>query len=257
MTLVTTSSRLLFRFTKKELPEMDWFGTHITLWNNAYNCTMNDPMAYVGKRGMRYLLAKIRYEINRRVLRRILGNTELPQGLIASERAVEIPLAVDFLDRYIRDEDVLELGCVLPYYIFTAPNHLVYDLLDPHPANTPKDLRDMTDRDFKTNIISISTIEHINLNDLGITQNSITAIDVLKRIRTNAKRYFVTFPLGYNPELDRYVFDNVTEAVFVTRKSENKNDWETVSDRTSLTKEQKKFGGYCCANTACVVTSCR
>ena len=74
-------------------------------------------------------------------------------GVIATERSIEIPLAVDFPDRHVNGEPVIELGCVLPYYIFKENNHIVYDLLDPHPANTLKDLREMSDDDYKSSQI--------------------------------------------------------------------------------------------------------
>ena len=61
---------------------MDWFGKHISLWNNAYNCTMNDPMAYIGKHGWRFLIARLQYAINRRVLKHLLANPTLPKGVI-------------------------------------------------------------------------------------------------------------------------------------------------------------------------------
>ena len=129
-----------------------------------------------------------------------------------------------------------------------------HDLLDRHPANTPKDLRDLTDEDYQTNILSVSTIEHINMDDLGIKQNAITAMDVLSRIRTNAKKYFVTFPLGYNAKLDQYVFASIPEALFVTRREDDQNDWKIIG-KTDLSDAQKKYGGYCGANTFCVISN--
>ena len=233
---------------------MDWFGDSIRLWNSAYNCTLNDPMEYLAKDGLKRISARIKYEMNRRILKRLLGRADLPVGPIATERTAEIPLAVHFLERCIKDEPVLELGCVLPYYISIPKNHVVYDLLDRHPANTPKDLRDLTDEDYQTNILSVSTIEHINMDDLGIKQNAITAMDVLSRIRTNAKKYFVTFPLGYNAKLDQYVFASIPEEMFVTRREDDQNDWKIIG-KTDLSDAQKKYGGYCGANTFCVISN--
>ena len=166
---------------------MIWFGRHISLWNNAYNCTMNDPMVYMGAHGWRRLLAKAQFIWNRRTLKRMLNNYNLGDSIVVSERAVEIPLAIDFLNTWVRDEPVMELGCVLPYYIFKSPNHIVYDLMDIHPANTRKDLRELDLEDFRTNVISISTLEHISKGDYGINQTSVTAVDVLCKIRDNAK----------------------------------------------------------------------
>lgn len=235
---------------------MIWFGRHVSLLNSAYNCTMNDPIAYMGKHGWRRLLAKLRFSRNRRTLAKILGNDNLQDSIVVSERSIEIPLAVDFLNTWVKDEPVIELGCVLPYYIFKSPNHVVYDLMDAHPANTRKDIRRLDMVEFKSNIVSISTIEHISKGDYGINKTSVTAIEILRNIRDNAKKYFVTFPLGYNNDLDQYIMANSDDCVFLTRKESDKNDWCVVDDGQSLTDAQKKYGGYCCANTVCIASNC-
>ena len=229
---------------------MIWFGRHISLWNHWYNCTVNYPRANVGVSGRQRLYAKARQIINKLLKR---NNEERMQ---LRERSVEIPLAIDFLNTWIKDEPVIELGCVLPYYILIAPNHKVYDLVDDHPANTKKDLRDFNVNDYKNNIISISTIEHISHGDYGIAKTDVTAVDILNKISNNAKRYFVTFPLGCNHELDEYVLANLEDCVFVTRKNDNKNDWQVVLDKHDLTAQQKVYGSYCAANTVCIVSNC-
>lgn len=203
---------------------MFWFGRHISLWNNSYNCTID--------------------------------NSRSGGSVLTTERSVEIPLALDFLDTWVRDEPVIELGCVLPYYIFKARNHLVYDLVDPHPVNIKRDIRDLDADDCKGNIISISTVEHISHGDYGIGKSPVTSMDILRRIMDNAKRYFITFPLGFNLGFDKQVMSEVGGCVFVTRKDDDKNDWRVVVDGRSLTDEQKCYGGYCCANTICVLSNC-
>ena len=223
---------------------MIWFGRHITLWNNAYNCTMNDPIVYMMYHGWRRLLAKAKFLRDRYVLKKLLNNDHLGDSIVVSERTVEIPLAIDFLNTWVKDEPVMELGCVLPYYVFKSSNHIVYDLMDDHPASMRKDIRDIDVREFKTNIVSISTIEHISRGDYGIDRTTMTAVDVLHKIRDNAKRYFVTFPMGLNNELDEYIMsDDSDDIVFLTRKDDDKNDWYVVQDKKHLTESQKVFGG--------------
>ncbi len=234
---------------------MIWQGKHISLWNNAYNCTMNDPMMYKGSHGWHYLYDRLRFLRNRSFLRKALMNDHLGDSIVVGERTVEVPLAIDFLDNCIGDGPVLELGCVLPYYIFKSSKHVVYDLVDSHPANIKKDLRDLVVADFKTNIISISTLEHISQGDYGIERSTVTAVDILRRILENAKQYFITFPLGYNLGLDKYAMENVEKSVFITRRADNRNDWIVVGDKNELSEDQKKYGGYCGANTICVITT--
>lgn len=235
---------------------MKWFNSEIVLLNHSYNCTMNDPMEYMGKTGLSRVIARMRYEINRHVLKRLVKSDKLPSGIMTSERAIEIPLVIHFLENHIKDEPLVELGCVTPYYLFKRENHTVYDYLDPHPANTPKDLRDLSDDDYKTNILTVSTLEHINLSDYGIEQNAINSISVLEKIINNAKKYFISVPLGYNAELDRYLLSHDLGEIYVTRRADNPNDWEII-DKAALTDSQKKFGSYCTATTICIITNCK
>ena len=163
-------------------------------------------------------------------------------------------MAIDFVSHYVKDESILELGCVLPYYILKRSNHIVYDLMDRHPQNVARDIRDMADSELKTNVISISTIEHIDMAEYGIEScGNVSAVDVLKRITENAKRYFITFPLGHNQVLDGYVADSTDlNEVYVTRTKKNPEDWEIV-EKTGLTDEMRQYGTYLNANTICIL----
>lgn len=223
---------------------MEWFNREILPIRHCYNCQINDetfppPLGAFGK-----FLLKLHHA------RHHVPTT----GFRSSERAIEIPLAIDFLSHYVKDEPVVELGCVLPYYILKRDNHVVYDLADQHPQNVKRDIREMADADFCGNVISISTIEHVGLNEYGIdVAGDVGAVDVLKRVIASAKRYFITFPLGHNIELDRYVLKCINVgACYVTRTTRDPNDW-VVIEKSSLTDEMKTYGTYLKANTICVL----
>ena len=99
-------------------------------------------------------------------------------------------------------------------------------------------------------MLCISTIEHIGKDDYGLIQKE-TATDALKKITKEAKSCFVTFPLGYNEILDKYINeiynnDNPFEIIIYSR-SEYKNDW-----KISETKPQYTYGPLW-ANDVCIV----
>ena len=223
---------------------MKWFSREILPIRHRYNCQVNDavyppPMGWIGK----WLL---------KIYHRIHGVPT--SGFRTSERAIEVPLAIDFLSNYVKTEPVVELGCVLPYYLLKKANHIVCDLTDKHPQNFKRDIREIGEAELSGNVISISTIEHIGLNEYGIAaKEGVSAIDVLRLVVSNARRYFVTFPLGHNTELDRYVLNRCDLGErYVTRNLDDANDWHEV-DKAALTDKMMKYGTYHRANTICVL----
>lgn len=224
--------------------KMKWFNREILPLRHQYNCQINDdvypqPLGAIGK-----LLLKFHHE----------RHGVPTSGFRSSERAIEIPLAIDFLSNHVGTEPVVELGCVLPYYILKRDNHISYDLADKHPQSIKKDIRRMSDDDLRGNVVSISTIEHIGMDEYGIeTKGDASAVDVLRRIVANAKRYFITFPLGHNAELDEYILNNYGLGErYVTRMEQDPNTWIVV-ERSGLTDEMKRYGTYLRANTICVL----
>lgn len=229
---------------------MKWHGRNIQLFKNPYNCSINDPSL----QPQLPILCNV-YIVFTDGIRRLLGQKIDKSVSKTIERSIEIPLALDFINYAIPGEPFVELGCVLPYYIFTEPNHKVYDLMDPHPDNEKKDIRFLSDDELSTNILSISTVEHISQSEYGIPENSTSGLDVVKKIISCAQKFFVTFPLGHNSMLDKYVLEeNVPFSTFITRRHDNQMDWRIV-ERSELTSEMVAYGTYCCANTICVLTN--
>jgi len=139
-----------------------------------------------------------------------------------NERKVEIAIAKAFLGD-TNPKDILEVGCVLPYY--GHEGHLVLDPHDPHPAAThityeDYDFGDMT---FEK-AIAISTYEHFGTGDYGKAR----PVDVLEQINSLnylAAEWLITIPVGYNLELDRQLLychnDMFEEVCFMTRVSKD------------------------------------
>lgn len=121
-----------------------------------------------------------------------------------SERGVELAL----MKRYLRDisDTVTEVGAVSPYYFDDEKITEIVDPADEHwKVTNHKSIFEM-DLNMK-NVMSISTIEHIGTGDYGLEKGE-SAVDALEKIMRESKSYLVTFPYGYNSELDRWVLDN-------------------------------------------------
>jgi hypothetical protein len=152
-----------------------------------------------------------------------------------TERVVEIPL----LDLYLRSVDnPIEIGCVSPYYWKT--DHEIYDLTDNHPAckNINAKNIDFTNR----NVVSISTIEHFNMENYDInSEEYIDPIEYLQKIILLSKKYFISFPLGYNPSLTEYALNQSDITInFLARVN---NAW-IQTDKSSLTIEQLTYNKH-------------
>lgn len=222
---------------------MKWFDREILPIRHRYNCQVNDP-AYPPPFGV----------LGRLLMKWHHARHGVPtEDFRSSERAIEVPLVIDFLSNCVRAKPVIEFGCVLPYYILKRRNHIVYDLADQHPDNVRRDIRTLTDDDLRGVVISISTLEHIGTGEYGIKASDVSAVDVLKRIIANAKSYFITFPLGCNKTLDDFVA-NATDLneKYVTRAATDSNDWMVV-EKADLTDVMKRYGTYLRANTICVL----
>lgn len=111
---------------------------------------------------------------------------------LANERAVEVPLAVEWLtDRVMSDG--LEIGNVLSHY--GAPAHRIVDLHEQAAGVENMDLFDVTERfDW---VLSISTIEH--------SVDPVAALDHLRSLLAPGGLLFVTIPGGISTELDCYL----------------------------------------------------
>jgi hypothetical protein len=119
-----------------------------------------------------------------------------------TERCLELAIAELWLKKY-SNEDTCEIGAVTPYYWKNRVKNVV-DPVDPHKAVTIRGSLFSLDLTNKS-VLSLSTIEHIGTGDYSVPVNpNETAIKAFEKIVKESKRCLITFPTGWNKELDAY-----------------------------------------------------
>lgn len=156
-------------------------------------------------------------------------------GKRRTERTVELAIADWWLKQH---PDAVEVGAVTPYY---WPGRVanVIDPADSHRAVT--DRISLFDFDFSNrDILSISTVEHIGEHRYGLNEPR-TPMQAIEKISGEARKFVITFPSGWRPELDEFVFsgevDRMCRATFLVR-----NDDETWS-RSERRNAKRPYGG--------------
>lgn len=165
-----------------------------------------------------------------------------------NERAVEVPISINFADKF--SENLIEVGCVLPYYFDS--NHEVIDLVDEHPKSKKEDAVNFNYSG--RNVLSISTVEHVGSSDYGIEEKEQNAaVKLCQKIFSESLNYFITWPLGYNKNLDSWAI-GLNDSLFITRQSDNKLNWKQKKTE-ELSLEDKEYGTFCCANSIIILTN--
>lgn len=169
-----------------------------------------------------------------------LGSYNQPSN---NERKIEMPLAFWFIENH---QDVVEIGEVTPFY--REPNHPVYDLSS-HIKERKRDLFkvDLSDK----NVVSVSTVEHVGFGDYGNSPEPHLAIEAITYIKRKAKNYLITFPIGYNRELENDLVQSGYHYFLMER--DNQNNWR-MCDHKDMNKFEynnpHRFG-----NAICVVSN--
>lgn len=160
-----------------------------------------------------------------------------------NERNIELPIAFWFIENY--NDNLIEIGEVTPFY--REANHPVYDLSS-DIADRRRDVFDinLTDK----NVLSISTVEHVGFGDYGNTPVPHLAIEAIRNIRRQCRNYMITYPVGYNTELDVDLMES-GDHYFVMFRDEN-NKW-SMCPHKDLTKF-KYNSPYYAGNAIVVIT---
>ncbi|HET6761410.1 MAG TPA: class I SAM-dependent methyltransferase [Gemmatimonadaceae bacterium] len=128
-----------------------------------------------------------------------------------SDRAVEIPLARAFLERF-QQASGIEVGNVLPHYL--RVRHPIIDKYEKAPGVLNQDVLEFEPPAALDFIVSISTLEHVGWDELPRDPAKVEfAIERLRRMLKPSGRMFVTCPLGHNSHLDSLVLGEKTDAV--------------------------------------------
>ena len=146
----------------------------------------------------------------------VFNNKEYEYYPNISERAVEIPIAMEYLQRYAED-DILEVGNVLffwksEYFIGKSKRHIVVDKneVSGFPEVLNIDIMDYKpDRKFGL-IICISTLEHIGWDcKIRNSPKCYSALLKMESLLDSGGILFLTFPVRYNNYLDKIYGDGL------------------------------------------------
>jgi SAM-dependent methyltransferase len=148
----------------------------------------------------------------------------------ANERTVELPIVLDVVKRCSACE-ILELGNVLNHYV--AFEHDVVDKYERAPSVINEDILEFFPSKRYDLIVSISTLEHIGFDeDVCDPQKPARAVAHLRELLKSGGRLVITFPLGYNPDLDEQLASGslgFDEVFYLTRVS-RANRWRQILD---------------------------
>jgi len=153
-----------------------------------------------------------------------------------NERAVEIPIVMSMLENP-QGKRILEVGNVLSHY--TRVGWEIIDKYEKRDGVQNVDVIDFIRPNTYDLILSISTIEHVGLDDYPPNPEKIQhVLDVMKNNLKKGGVLIVTCPIGYNPLLDKLIADNVlffTDENFLIRRA--LTIWEEVGKDEALSKK--------------------
>jgi SAM-dependent methyltransferase len=160
----------------------------------------------------------------------------------AYERVIEIPIINGFVEEH-RGKRILEVGNVLSHYL-----PVEHDVLDKYEKG--RDIINQDVVDFKPSlkydlIVSISTLEHVGWDEFPKNPMKILhALDNLKRCLATGGKMVITFPLGYNSEMDRLLKRgelNFNEQYYLKRITIDNRWVETALEDVINTKYDEPF----------------
>jgi SAM-dependent methyltransferase len=123
-----------------------------------------------------------------------------------NERAVELPLATEFLAELPANARLLEVGNVLAYY--RPSSHTVVDKFEPTAGVINRDIMEFGEPKSFDAIVSISTLEHVGWDESPRDEGRAErALAHMRSLLTDGGRLFLSFPIGYNPALDAAAFE--------------------------------------------------
>lgn len=164
----------------------------------------------------------------------------------SNERSLEIPIGLAFTQQAQR-HSFLEIGNTLSHYI--TPYWTIVDKFEPGFGVINKDIINYRPKQKFDYILSISTIEHIGIDDSE--HNPIKSLGALKHIRSLLSRNgqaLITFPAGYNQTLDKAA-PQIFNQLYCYKRVSALNLWTPVSPKAINTSQY----GYPYNNANCLV----
>lgn len=164
-----------------------------------------------------------------------------------NERTVEVPVAEAF--HQSGSSPMLEVGNVLGHYGFIGQT--ILDKYEKNPGVINEDIFTYRpDKKFQS-ILSLSTVEHIGQDEGTSPDLAWKAILHLETLLAPGGSLLITFPLGYNASLDKWIFeqDFFQETIFLRRIS-LQNEWVEIPSEEA--RGAKFNHPYPFANVLCI-----
>ncbi len=128
-----------------------------------------------------------------------------------SERVLEIPVAMWFVEQFPPDAAGLEVGNVLSHYGVTG--HRVVDKYEVADGVENIDVLDLRAEEPLDWVVAISTLEHVGWDEPEQdVDKAVRALTHLRSLVRPGGRVLLTVPLGHNPGMDRYLLSSENDA---------------------------------------------
>lgn len=163
-----------------------------------------------------------------------------------NERAIEVPIIWQEVQQS-SEKKILELGNVLAHYF--PITHTVVDKYEQAKNVINADIIQYQPQQKFDLIVSISTLEHVGYDEVPQDPKKIAqTVRHLKKILTKNGRLVMTFPIGYNPNLDEQLKKSKLgfDAIYYLKRHSVHNFWHQKSSRFSSAKYGKPFSNANC-----------
>ena len=144
-----------------------------------------------------------------------------------NERAVELAIGFDWLGQRPKGR-TLELGHVLGHYRH-LDHHTVVDKYETSPGILNLDVLEYRPEERFRSIIAISTLEHVGYDEEDRSPDKTRrVVDHLASLLEPDGELMITFPLGYNRDLDDHLLSGALEldSVTVMKRTSALGAWE-------------------------------
>ena len=165
-----------------------------------------------------------------------------------NERIIEIPIIWNKIAS-AKNKRILELGNTINHYFNLSeyPKYVVVDKFEEGTGVINKDIVDFESSEKFDTIISISTIEHVGFDEkegakkLNDGKKTLRALKKIKSLLQRRGRAYITFPIGYNSNLDTMLKKNLLgfDKTYFMERINKKNEWKECRAEKAI---NKKYG---------------